>query len=125
MRLVALTSFVTVTILGFLSAPALAQQSATVTQAAPIYGEALVSATPLRTAAVGTKLRVVQDAGEWLQVDFNDPQLGLRRGWVKHTSVRVADPTTQPMDLSLAPAPSAQISRSSRCQGSRCSSRTP
>jgi TonB family protein len=113
MRAVALPSFATVMILGFLSVPALARQAATVTETAAIYAKARVSTTPLRTAAIGTKLKVVKDAGEWLQVEFNDPQSGLRRGWVQKKSVSVSSETLTPMDLSVpaTPAPARRIAQ--------------
>lgn len=95
-------------ILCFLALPASAwAQSAVVVTNAPIYVAAQETQSPMRVAAVGTTLQVVADQGDWLQVMFNDPQFGRRYGWVKRTYVRVADPTTQPMDLSV-PSPAAQ-----------------
>ena len=72
--------------------------SATVTANAAIYIAAAVSPTPLRVAAPGTVLRVVGEQGEWLQVEFNDPQWGLRTGWIQRANVRLLPPELQPMD---------------------------
>jgi hypothetical protein len=40
----------------------------------PIYLQPDSSRIPLRTAIEGTTLRVLQSQGDWLQVEFNDPQ---------------------------------------------------
>ncbi|RPJ79494.1 MAG: hypothetical protein EHM13_13350, partial [Acidobacteria bacterium] len=75
------------------------QQLATVTQDAPIYLRASVSQAPLRVAAAGTVLRVLQQQGDWVQVEFSDPQWGRRVGWVQLSLVRIEG--LQPMDLSV------------------------
>jgi hypothetical protein len=91
---------------------ALAQQgTATVTKDAPIYVRAEVT-TPLRVAAPGTRLRVLQDSGDWLQVEFGDPQYGRRVGWTQRQFVTLGGEAFTPMDLSVDPpvtpqAPSA------------------
>jgi hypothetical protein len=87
-------------------------QTATVIKNAPIYVKPDPPATllPLRMAAVGTVLRVVGQEGEWIQVQFQDPQWGERTGWVSSELVRVNRPELQPMDLSVRPQqpPSSQ-----------------
>ena len=65
-----------------ISTTASAQQFATVTTNAPIYAAAQETPTPLRVAAVGTRLRVLSTDGDWVEVEYNDPQLGRRVGWV-------------------------------------------
>ena len=50
------------------------EATATVTASAPIYVAPDSSRTPLRTAAINTTLRVVEDNGDWLKVEFQDPQ---------------------------------------------------
>lgn len=83
--------------------PAAAQQDglkATVTIAAPIFVQPGAQ-TPLRIAKVGTTLRVLQEEGEWLEVEFNDPQFGRRVGWVQKKLVQVSRPELEPMDLSV------------------------
>src|SRR4029453_16802064 len=64
-----------------ISTPADAQQFATVTTNAPIYAAAEETPTPLRVAAVGSRLRVLSTNGDWVQIEYNDPQLGRRVGW--------------------------------------------
>jgi hypothetical protein len=82
---------------------------ATVTTVAPIFIQPGAQ-TPLRVAAVGTSLRVLKlevwatEQGEWAQVEFNDPQFGRRVGWVQTKNIQIADPSLQPMDLSVKDA---------------------
>jgi hypothetical protein len=45
-----------------------AQQTAVVNANAAIYAQAEVSETPLRVAAPGTLLNVLQQQGDWIQV---------------------------------------------------------
>jgi hypothetical protein len=61
--------------------------------------------SPVRVAAVGTVLKVVGQEGEWFQVQFEDPQSGLRTGWVRSEFVTVRRPELEPMDLSIKPPP--------------------
>jgi hypothetical protein len=70
---------------------------------APIYIRAAPpdGTTPLRVAAVGTTLRVLAQEGEWLNVEFNDPRWGIRRGWIHATFTDFADAALTPMDLSV------------------------
>jgi hypothetical protein len=93
------------------STPAVAQQFATVTTNAPIYETAAETPTPLRVAAVGSRLRVVaMPEGDWVQIEFNDPQLGLRVGWVLRHYISLTSYDLRPMDLSVPDAPGAQPS---------------
>jgi hypothetical protein len=77
--------------------------TATVTTNGPIYLSAPPTAgvQPLRTAAVGTLLKVLGEKDDWLQVEFNDPQYGQRLGWIQKKFVTVDDPALRPMDLSV------------------------
>ncbi len=70
--------------------------------AAPIYirPDATV---PLRTAAEGTVFAVVGEEGEWLRVEFEDPQFGRRTGYVLAKFVTIERPELAPMDLSVRP----------------------
>lgn len=77
---------------------------ATVTTVAPIYLIADASRTPLRTAAVNTKLRVLENQGEWIKVEFQDPQYGIRQGFVQAKNVSIPGAELQPMDLSVPAA---------------------
>lgn len=90
-----------------LASPSAAQDAspsygtAIVTANAPIYLNPDTARVPLRTAAVNTVLRVVEDLGDWLKVEFQDPQFGRRVGYVQASNVRVSRPNQQPMDLSI------------------------
>jgi hypothetical protein len=96
------------------AAPVAAQQGgakATVTTAAPIFIQAGAQ-TPLRVAKVGTSLKVMQEEGEWVQVEFNDPQFGRRVGWVEKNLLRIFRPELTPLDLSVTdPASPAELPR--------------
>jgi len=103
-----------VVVVGILAAaPVLAQDTrASVTTAAPIFIQPGAQ-VPLRVAAVGTSLKVLKEEGEWVEVEFNDPQFGRRVGWVQTKLIRIARPELQPMDLSVrdaatAPAPTEE-----------------
>ena len=82
-----------------------AQQFATVTTNAPIYADPQETPTPLRVAAVGTRLRVVATQEFWVQVEYNDPQLGRRVGWVMRHYISLTSTDLRPMDLSVPEAP--------------------
>ena len=91
------------------STPAVAQQFATVTTNAPIFETAAETPTPLRVAAVGSRLRVLaMPDGDWVQIEFNDPQLGLRTGWVLRHYISLTSYDLRPMDLSVPDAPGAR-----------------
>jgi Bacterial SH3 domain len=90
-----------------ISTTASAQQFATVTTNAPIYAAAQETPTPLRVAAVGTRLRVLSTEGDWVQVEYNDPQLGRRVGWVLRHYISLTSHDLRPMDLSVPEAPPA------------------
>lgn len=77
--------------------------AATVTTDAPIYLRP-GAAVPLRVAAVGTRLRVLKEEGEWVEVEFNDPQHGRRVGWLEMKLVRLTRPELRPLDLSIRDA---------------------
>ena len=74
---------------------------ATAISAAPIYIEAKVQRIPLRTAATGTRLEVLQESDQWVQVQFNDPQFGRRVGWIEAKHLNNERPELQPLDLSV------------------------
>ena len=85
-----------------ISTTAVAQEFATVTTNAPIYAEARETPTPLRVAAVGTRLRVIsRTEGDWVQVEYNDPELGRRTGWVLVHYISLTSQDLRPMDLSV------------------------
>jgi len=93
-----------------MSTAAGAQEFATVTTNAPIYAAAQETPTPLRVAAVGSRLRVIATEQDWIQVEYNDPVLGRRVGWVLRHYVSLGSHDLQPIDLSVPeaqPAPQA------------------
>jgi hypothetical protein len=92
----------------FATLPAFAQApapSATAASVAPIYLQPGAQ-TPLRVAKAGTLFKVLQEEGEWVEVEFNDPQFGRRVGWVEKKLLRISRPELEPMDLSVAPTAS-------------------
>jgi hypothetical protein len=52
--------------------------------------------TPLRRLPVGMALTILRRQGEWLQVSFEDPQLGRRTGWIEAKSVRIRPASAEP-----------------------------
>jgi hypothetical protein len=102
---VALFSFIVVLVPARLIAQQEGVATATVTTAAPIFVVPEANRVPLRTAAVNTTLKVLDEREDWLQVEFQDPQFGRRVGWIQTKFVRVNRPELQPMDLSIKPEP--------------------
>jgi hypothetical protein len=90
--------------------------TATVTAQAPIYLRPGMD-VPLRVAAAGTLLKVLKEEGEWVEVEFNDPQYGRRVGWVPGKLIRISRPELQPMDLSVTePSAPAAVSAPAQTQ---------
>jgi hypothetical protein len=54
-----------------------------VTEARPVFLVADSSRTPLRVLAAGTPLRILKTEGDWLQVEFDDPNWGRRVGYIR------------------------------------------
>lgn len=76
---------------------------------APIFLLPDASRQPLRVAREGSRLRVVSSSGEWVTVQFQDPQFGLRTGSIQRRFVRIDQPADmQPMDLSI-PLPAVPV----------------
>jgi hypothetical protein len=84
--------------------------TATATVDTPVYLYPDASRTPLKLAARGTIFNVVAEAGAWTQIEFNDPQFGLRKGHVATSALRFERLELQPEDLSVTTAPAAQPS---------------
>jgi hypothetical protein len=57
-------------------------------EAAPVFLLPDTTRTPLRILARGTYVRVLEDQGEWLRVEFPDSQFGPRVGYVEKRHVR-------------------------------------
>ena len=62
---------------------------AVLTTAAPIYLLPEVSRIPLRTLEAREYVRIRKNLGEWLRVDFEDLQFGLRTGYIETRFVRL------------------------------------
>jgi hypothetical protein len=74
------------------------QQNARVNEAAPVFLLPDATRTPLRTLQPGTTASVERVQGEWVQIVFNDPQLGRRTGWIqlKYVTLIPAPPPSAP-----------------------------
>lgn len=75
-----------------------AQQQARVNEAAPVFLLPDATRTPLRTLQPGISAMVERVQGEWVQIIFNDAQLGRRTGWIqlKHVTLSAAPPPSPP-----------------------------
>ena len=71
---------------------------------APILIEPAAT-TPLRVAATGTSLIAFEEQGGWLRVQFQDPQYGLRVGYIAARFVRIDRVALRPIDLSVSQPP--------------------
>lgn len=86
---------------------------ATVLANAPILLLPDTTRQPLRIAQAGSQLRVIQQAGEWSTVQFQDPDYGLRTGYVQSRFLRLHPagtaetgnqaPTSAPPEAQAAP----------------------
>jgi hypothetical protein len=86
---------------------ALAAQAAYViaNQDAPLFVGKDDTRTPLRVAKAESRLKVLQDDGEWVLVEFEDPQWGRRQGYVRANLVERE--AQVPVDVSVRDAPPA------------------
>ena len=89
----------------FSPSPAAQSRRGTVAQAAPITLLPDATRQPLRVAAPGTSLVVLKEEGAWLQIQFQDPDYGLRTGYVQKRFVTMPD-AQRPLDLSVPTPPS-------------------
>lgn len=64
-------------------------KTAVVTTAAPIYLLPDASRAPLRILEVRALLHIRYEQGEWLQVEFQDRQFGLRTGYIQARHVQL------------------------------------
>jgi hypothetical protein len=62
---------------------------AAVLETAPIFLLPDSTRLPLRIAQAGSQVRVIQQTGEWSNVQFQDPQYGLRTGYMQSRFLRV------------------------------------
>lgn len=73
-------------------------QQARINEAAPVYLLPDATRTPLRTLPPGVSASVERVQGEWVQITFNDAQLGRRTGWIqlKYVTLSAAPPPSPP-----------------------------
>lgn len=98
--------------LGLVSPARVAAQSfgevALVAIASPVYLRPDATRTPLRTLPVGVSLTILQRQGDWLQIRFEDQQLGRRTAWIEAKAVRIRPASAEPAPPPPAsPAPTA------------------
>ena len=58
---------------------------------APVFLLPDAARVPLRTLDKGTVVRVIQEQGDWLQIEFNDPQYGTRSGYIQRRYVQARE----------------------------------
>jgi opacity protein-like surface antigen len=110
--------FLTIPASAIAQVPASRQQDARVNEAAPVYLLPDATRTPLRTLQPGVTATVERVQGEWVQITFNDAQLGRRTGWIQLKYVTLSpapppSPPTVPPETTPPPTgkPSAQARR--------------
>jgi hypothetical protein len=59
-----------------------------IVEAAPAYLLPDASRTPLRILPQGTSVRILEEAGDWIRLEFNDPDFGPRVGYVQRKYVQ-------------------------------------
>jgi opacity protein-like surface antigen len=57
-------------------------ESGTILSAAPVYLRPDSNLQPLRTLEAGTRVKVLQENGDWIRIEFSDRVLGARIGYV-------------------------------------------
>jgi hypothetical protein len=96
---------VSIALIALMPVPVHAQE-AVVSTAAPIFLLPDARRPPLRTAAANTRLRVLEEREDgWVRVEFQDPQLGVRTGYIEARFIRIERAETTPMDLSIKEPP--------------------
>lgn len=58
-------------------------------ETAPVFLLPDATRTPLRTLAAGTSVRVLEEKGDWVRIEFRDNQYGARVGFVQRKYVQV------------------------------------
>jgi hypothetical protein len=74
---------------------------------APVFVLPDATRTPLRTLPPGTRVKVLQERGDWYRVEFPDQQWGPRVGYVQRKHVELAEPETDTLETQppVRPAP--------------------
>lgn len=58
-------------------------------ESAPVFLLPDRTRQPLRTLEAGTTVRILEQAGDWIRIEFPDPSLGPRVGYIERKFVRV------------------------------------
>jgi opacity protein-like surface antigen len=58
---------------------------------APVFLLPDATRTPLRTLSAGTSVRVLEEKGDWVRIEFRDNQYGARVGFVQRKYIQVRD----------------------------------
>jgi hypothetical protein len=74
-------------------------RTATLIVDAPVFATTDANQSPLRLGKTGSVLQLVSVDGDWCRVEFEDPEVGRRLGYVQLKFVRVAN---EALDLSAA-----------------------
>jgi opacity protein-like surface antigen len=61
---------------------------AVISEPAAVYLLPDTTRTPLRTLPPGTAVRILEEKGDWVRVEFTDPQFGRRVGYVQRKFVQ-------------------------------------
>ena len=75
--------------------------TATTIADSPIFVRPDAAREPVRVAKVGSRLNLMEQDGEWCLVEFQDPQYGLRRGYVQTQFLKIEAAQLRPLDLSV------------------------
>jgi len=87
-----------------------APRSGRVNTAAPVFLLPDATRVPLKTLTEGTMVRVEREQGDWVQVTFNDAQLGRRTGWMEAKFLTM-DAPEPPAPREVTPPPPTQARR--------------
>jgi hypothetical protein len=87
----------------------------TVTVAAPIFLTPNEQLAPLRVAKEGSLLRLIEQEGDWCNIEFQDPEYGRRSGYIRSKFVHInpSPKALEPQDLSIQGADTSPHASSS------------
>jgi hypothetical protein len=71
------------------SMPATVGASAVMLVDGPVFIRPDESRTPLRVLKQGTAIRVLEEQGDWVRIEFQDSQYGRRVGYVQRKNIRM------------------------------------
>jgi hypothetical protein len=62
---------------------------AIILEAAPVYIQPDAGRMPLKILEAGTRVKLLQQKGDWQEIQFPDRQWGPRIGWIQKRFVRL------------------------------------